>query len=133
MPTPEPTKRLTDLELEIMKVFWEALPDPLTVRAVVDRLQAGGRTLAYTTVQTMMNILKKKGVLSVRPGSGRAHQYRARVTRHEATTSSTPSNPLSTIYAVPSAKCHAFFSARSTIVHCSRSVAAAARPRLVSW
>ena len=88
MSQPEP-KRLTDLELEIMQVVWDAQPEPLTVREVVDRLAAGGHSLAYTTVQTMMTILKRKGVLEARPGPGRAHHYETRVTRAEARTSMT--------------------------------------------
>ncbi len=85
MSNDEPTKRrLTDLELEIMQVVWELHPASLTVREVVDRLAADGHALAYTTVQTMMNILKKKEVLDARPGPGRAHEYQARVTRSEA-------------------------------------------------
>ena len=82
-------KRLTDLELEIMHVVWKALPRPQTVRSVADQLTAGGRPLAYTSVQTVMNILKKKGVLSSQPGPGRAHEYRARVSRLDATRSMT--------------------------------------------
>jgi len=89
MSHPEPKKRLTDLELEIMQVVWDAHPDALTVRDVVDRLASDGHELAYTTVQTMMTILKKKGVLCSRPGPGRAHEYRAEVTRSEARSSMT--------------------------------------------
>ena len=81
----EKTRRLTDLELEIMQVVWEAHPEPQTVRAVVERLAASGRPLAYTSVQTVMNILKKKGVLASRPGPGRAHEYTSRLTRADAT------------------------------------------------
>jgi BlaI family penicillinase repressor len=76
-------RRLTDLELEIMQVIWETHPDPLTVRDVVDRLSARGRELAYTTVQTMMTILRRKGALQTRAGKGRAHEYRATWTREE--------------------------------------------------
>ena len=85
-PTP---KRLTDLELEIMQVVWQATAEPLTVRAVVERLEQGGRPLAYTTVQTMMGILTKKGALEVAPGPGRAHVYTPRWTRDQATSSMT--------------------------------------------
>ena len=56
---------LTTQELEIMKVIW-----PLgraTVRDVYDALRAR-RTVAYTTVQTMMNILETKGHLKKEPG-----------------------------------------------------------------
>jgi len=86
---PEPSRRLTDLELEIMQVVWEAEGAPQTVRAVAERLEARGRPLAYTSVQTMMNILKKKGVLGSRPGPGRAHEYRSLLTREQATQSMT--------------------------------------------
>jgi len=86
---PKPTKRLTDLELEIMQVVW-ASDGPLTVREVVERLAARGtREPAYTTIQTMLNILCKKRVLRSQPGPGRAHEYRPIVSRDEATSSMT--------------------------------------------
>jgi predicted transcriptional regulator len=56
---------LTGQELEIMKIVW-----PLgraTVRDVYDTLR-DRRTIAYTTVQTMMNILETKGHLKKEPG-----------------------------------------------------------------
>src|SRR5215467_7777916 len=48
---------LTPLELEIMNVLWETGP------AAVQTVQAGlkSRDLAYTTVQTMLNVLHRKG------------------------------------------------------------------------
>ena len=88
-PDAQPTRRLTDLELEIMQAVWDAHPRPLTVRDVVARMEDRGRSLAYTTVQTMLTILRKKGVLASRPGPGRAHEFRARVSRSEATTTMT--------------------------------------------
>jgi predicted transcriptional regulator len=81
-------KRLTDLELEVMQSVWEQ-GEPVTVRDVVERLAARQRPLAYTTVQTMMNILRRKGALKSRPGPGRALVYRAGVSRQEATASMT--------------------------------------------
>ena len=54
-----------------MKVIW-----PLgraTVRDVYDALKAR-RVVAYTTVQTMMNILETKGHLTREPGE-KAHAY----------------------------------------------------------
>ena len=80
--------RLTDLELEVMQAVWEA-GQPVPVREVVERLDARGRRLAYTTVQTMMNILRRKGALSSRPGPGRALLYRPGISREEATASMT--------------------------------------------
>ncbi len=56
---------LTAQELEIMKVIWPL--GQATVREVYDALRAR-RTVAYTTVQTMMNILESKGHLKKEPG-----------------------------------------------------------------
>ena len=50
------TEQLTPLELEIMNVLWET--GSANVQTVQTQLQ---RDLAYTTVQTMLNILHKKG------------------------------------------------------------------------
>ena len=47
---------LTPLELEIMNVLWET--GPANVQTVQQKL---GRPLAYTTVQTMLNVLHRKG------------------------------------------------------------------------
>lgn len=57
---------LTGQELEIMKVIWSL--ERATVREVYDELRAR-RTIAYTTVQTMMNILETKGHLKRAPGA----------------------------------------------------------------
>ena len=56
---------LTGQELEIMKIIWPL--GQATVREVYDALRQR-RTLAYTTVQTMMNILETKGHLKKQPG-----------------------------------------------------------------
>ena len=71
-----------------MHVVWGAEPEPLTVREVVERLR-GSRGSAYTTIQTVMGILARKGALACRPGPGRAHRYRARWSRDETTSSMT--------------------------------------------
>jgi BlaI family transcriptional regulator, penicillinase repressor len=52
-------EQLTPLELEIMKVLWETGPAP--VQAVQEHLAASERPLAYNTVQTMLNVLHRKG------------------------------------------------------------------------
>lgn len=62
---------LTVQELEIMKVVWAH--GEATVRDVHTRLSQG-RDVAYTTVQTMMNLLEGKGHLTRKPGD-RAHVY----------------------------------------------------------
>src|SRR5918997_1157734 len=56
---------LTSQELEIMKVIWPL--GQATVREVYDALR-DRRAVAYTTVQTMMNILESKGHLKKEPG-----------------------------------------------------------------
>ena len=57
---------LTGQELEIMKVIWPL--GQATIREVYDHLREH-RTIAYTTVQTMMNILETKGHLKREPGA----------------------------------------------------------------
>ncbi|HEY2473124.1 MAG TPA: BlaI/MecI/CopY family transcriptional regulator [Terracidiphilus sp.] len=69
---------LTKLELKIMQVIWRL--GNSTVAAVQDELQP---PLAYTTVQTVMNILERKGKLK-RELEGRAFVYSARVSEEKA-------------------------------------------------
>jgi predicted transcriptional regulator len=64
-------KTLTEQELEIMKVVWERPAS--TVRDVYETLREK-KSVAYTTVMTMMNILETKGHLVKRP-EGRAYVY----------------------------------------------------------
>lgn len=71
---------LTPLELEIMKVLWES--GPAFVQTVQERL-APGRTLAYNTVQTMLNVLHRKGKVR-REIQGRAYLYKPVVSRAQA-------------------------------------------------
>jgi predicted transcriptional regulator len=70
---------LTPLELEIMQVLWAAGPSP--VSTVQDKL---GSDLAYTTVQTMLNVLLRKKKVR-RTQVGRAFTYEAAVSRDGAT------------------------------------------------
>jgi predicted transcriptional regulator len=70
MRTPHPT--LTPQELAIMKVVWRL--EKATVRDVYDALRAK-RTVAYTTVMTMMKILEEKGYL-LKTRLDRAYVYR---------------------------------------------------------
>jgi BlaI family transcriptional regulator, penicillinase repressor len=62
---------LTSQELEIMKLIWPK--GQATIREVYDQLREQ-RTIAYTTVQTMMNILETKGHLKKQAGE-KAHVY----------------------------------------------------------
>jgi predicted transcriptional regulator len=70
MRTPHPT--LTPQELAIMKVVWRR--DKATVRNVYETLRES-RSIAYTTVMTMMKILEDKGYLK-KSLVDRAHVYR---------------------------------------------------------
>jgi len=73
---------LTKLELELMQVIWRL--GHSTVTTVQSELN---RPLAYTTVQTMLNILERKGKLR-RELHGRAYVYSARVTKAKAVSNS---------------------------------------------
>jgi BlaI family penicillinase repressor len=74
------SEQLTPLELEIMKVLWGS--GPSTVQTVQQRLTPG-RALAYTTVQTMLNVLHRKGKVKRRM-KDRAYLYRPNVSRSHA-------------------------------------------------
>jgi BlaI family penicillinase repressor len=69
---------LTKLELQIMQVIWKR--GACNVTSVQEGLE---QDLAYTTVQTMLNILERKGKLT-RELSGRAFIYSATVTEAKA-------------------------------------------------
>ena len=75
-------QQLTPLELQIMNVLWDY--GPSNVQAVQERL-AGSPKLAYTTVQTMLNILHRKGRVRRRL-RGRAYDYVPALTREKAAT-----------------------------------------------
>ena len=69
---------LTKLELQIMQVIWRR------GASLVAEVQEGlEQRLAYTTVQTMLNILEKKGKLE-RTLQGRAYLYHAAVSKEKA-------------------------------------------------
>ncbi len=75
----DPDPALTPLELEIMNVLWEI--GPANVQMVQSRIK--GRELAYTTVQTMLNVLHRKGRVQ-RQLKDRAYLYRAVFSRQKA-------------------------------------------------
>ena len=75
-----PSQTLTPQELEIMKVVWQKRQ--ATFREVHDALRER-RKIAYTTVQTMMNVLEGKGHLARRQDD-RAYVYKP--TRSESAT-----------------------------------------------
>lgn len=73
-------QQLTPLELQIMNVLWDR--GPSNVQAVQENLAASPK-LAYTTVQTMLNVLHRKGRVRRRL-RGRAYDYAPVLTREKA-------------------------------------------------
>lgn len=74
-------RQLTPLELLMMQVLWEK--GPSTVGEVQSAL-AGKRDLAYTTVQTMLNLLLRKKKVR-RSRNARAYVYEPILSQTEAT------------------------------------------------
>ncbi len=76
---------LTRLELQIMQAIWKLGANSVSGACSVNDVQkALPQKLAYTTVQTMLNILERKGKLK-RKLRGRAYVYSATFTEARAT------------------------------------------------
>lgn len=75
-----PRNKLTPAEWEVMEAIW-TLGDRPSVRDVVDHAYPGGEK-AYTTVQTLMNTLERKGLLERRK-VGLVNFYRPLRTREQ--------------------------------------------------
>ena len=73
-------KKLTPLETLIMNALWDE--SPAAVKQVQERLKSI-KPMAYSTVLTMMRILRDKGFLSSER-QGKADLYRPIVTREDA-------------------------------------------------
>jgi predicted transcriptional regulator len=73
---------LGELEAAVMQVLW-ASAEPRSVRDVLDSLNEK-RSLAYTTILTVLDNLHRKGWVA-RDKVGRAFLYRASETRDQAT------------------------------------------------
>lgn len=73
------SEQMTPLELEIMQVLWET--GAATVQTVQRQLK---RELAYTTVQTMLTVLHRKGRVK-RTLKDKAYVYRPAVTQKKFT------------------------------------------------
>jgi predicted transcriptional regulator len=71
---------LGDLEVQVMRRIW-ARQEPVTVRDVLSELQRD-RPIAYTTVMTVMDNLRKKGWLR-REAAGRAYRYEPLISAEE--------------------------------------------------
>lgn len=70
---------LTPLEMLIMQALWEQ--GPCSVQQVQKGLPEG-TDLAYTTVQTVLNVLEKKGRVR-RKLKGKAYEYRPMLTKEK--------------------------------------------------
>lgn len=79
---PKSTRVLTPLERRIMRVLWASGPG--NVQKVLQGL-TGEPQLAYTTVQTTLNVLQRKGKVKRRL-VGRAYEYSATVSQEAADT-----------------------------------------------
>jgi len=75
-------RQLGQLEAVVMARLWAA-DRPASVREVVEDLRHE-REIAYTTVLTVLDNLRRKGMVS-RTKDGRAYRYRPRLTREEHT------------------------------------------------
>jgi predicted transcriptional regulator len=73
-------RALGQLEVQVMRKIW-ARSGPVTVRDIVADLQPD-RRIAYTTVMTVMDNLRKKGWLR-RQEDGRAYRYEPAVSSEE--------------------------------------------------
>jgi predicted transcriptional regulator len=72
---------LHELEAEVMDEVWRR-DDEVTVRAVLEALNAGRKQRAYTTIMTIMSRLYEKGLLD-RRRSGKSDVYRPVMSREE--------------------------------------------------
>ncbi|MBK1783898.1 BlaI/MecI/CopY family transcriptional regulator [Prauserella cavernicola] len=72
---------LGELETAVMNVLWDA-DEPIKVRDVLERLDTG-KSLAYTTVMTVLDNLHRKG-WAEREHRGKAYVYTPAWSREEA-------------------------------------------------
>ena len=71
---------VTETELTILQVLWDR--GPATIRRLTDTLYPGGGTVAYATVQKLLERLEAKGCVR-RDRSTAAHTFSAAVGRDE--------------------------------------------------
>lgn len=83
MPSKKP-HRLGDLQLRIMKVLWER--HEATVAEVLDTLDDTDKTLAYTTIATMLRKMEARNLVSHRV-EGRSFIYVPKVAAEDVSRS----------------------------------------------
>lgn len=69
----------SDLEMQILSVLWEN--GPLTARQVMETMP-DGKQRAYTSILSVMQVMKKKGLLTHKT-QGTAHVYRPAQTKRQ--------------------------------------------------
>jgi len=69
------------LEMQVLSVLWERGASP--VREVME-VMPDGKTRAYTTILSVMQVMEKKGLVS-QVAEGNVHIYQARVSRQKVT------------------------------------------------
>jgi BlaI family penicillinase repressor len=71
---------VTDAELSVLQVLWEA--GPLTIRRLTDSLYPQGKTAQYATVQKLLERLEAKGCVA-RDRSMAVHVFEATIDKGE--------------------------------------------------
>ena len=79
MPRP-PTNQPTDLELEFLKILWDASPQ--LVREIREELAKRGRDIAHTSVITTLNTMVEKKYLK-RKKQGKAFLFSPRLSQDQ--------------------------------------------------
>lgn len=69
------------LEMQVLSVLWQH--GPSAVRKVMEAMP-DGKTRAYTTILSVIQVMEKKGLVS-HVTEGNVHVYEARVSRQEVT------------------------------------------------
>ncbi len=71
---------LSDTQLSVMRALWRA--GEADVQDVCDAMERDGRSLAYTTVATLLKRLEKRGLVAHRK-EGRKQIFQARISEDE--------------------------------------------------
>lgn len=82
--TKETTYQPSEAELEILQVIWEI--EPVSVRAIHERIAAAGKDVGYTTVLKQIQRLTEKGALLKEVVDG-THLFRSAVRESEVKSS----------------------------------------------
>jgi BlaI family transcriptional regulator, penicillinase repressor len=74
------TNKPSDLELQVLSVLWKK--GSATVREVLEAIP-DGKTRAYTTILSTMQVMEKKGLIQRAGAKGLTHIFQAGVTRRQ--------------------------------------------------